>query len=285
MSTFLKPMLASPIPEGWKPTPGQWAVEQKYDGHRLMVQITRLIKGTPVVQAWSRNGLSRELPNHLMETLALLPEGVYDGELMVPGKRSYGVTELSNSPDLVYTVFDVINLCGRETAKEPYDTRRMYLTTIFSHQALQGETAVVLAPSWPVETMAQIRTMCQTVWDHDGEGLIIKRRQSPYVLGKRSKDFLKMKDLRSAVLTVIGFVPGKGTIVDRGPYATVVLQDLAGIKTTVKTLNDVELARFEASGKGQRIHPAIGRKLRIEYQEKTSDGNYRHPRWDRWENE
>jgi len=278
-------MLASPMPEVFNPRPGDWVVETKYDGHRLLVHISRLKDETPVIQAWSRNGLTRELPKHLMETLALLPNGVYDGELMVPGKRSYGVTELANGGELVYTVFDILSLLGRDVAPEPYDQRRKYLEEIFHHKNLKDETAVVLAPSWPVDSMAQIRTMCQMVWDADGEGLIIKRRKAPYVPGKRSKDFIKLKDLRSAVLTIVGFQAGKGTIVDRGDYATVVLRDEAGIETSVKTLNDYELACFERQAKGGKKHPAIGRKLRIEYHEKTPDGNYRHPRWDRWEKE
>ena len=35
---------------------------------------------------------------------------------------------------------------------------------------------------------------------------------------------------------------------------------------------------------GKTSDPAIGRKLRVDYQEVTPDG-YRHPRWDRWEDE
>jgi len=295
VSSFLKPMLADAMPKGFNPQPGIYAIEQKYDGHRLLVQITNLNSGIPVIQAWSRNGLTRDLPAHLMEALALFPEGIYDGELVAPGKRSFGVTELANGPDLVYMVFDILSLCYQDTTKMSYDTRRGYLQTMFDHKKLKKQTAVQLAPSWNVDTLDQIRTACQMVWDADGEGLIIKRRLAPYVPGKRSKDFIKMKDLRSAVLTVVGFLPGKGTIVDRGPFATVVLRDDDGIETTVKTLNDQELAGFlkrdpykgavGTSGEIRVAHPDIGRKLRIEYHEKTVDGNYRHPRWDRWENE
>jgi hypothetical protein len=32
-------------------------------------------------------------------------------------------------------------------------------------------------------------------------------------------------------------------------------------------------------------HPAMGRLLRIEYQDIAADGGVRHPRWDRWEDE
>jgi bifunctional non-homologous end joining protein LigD len=281
MSSFLKPMLASPMPEGFRPAPGQWAVEQKYDGHRLLVQITRLREGTPVIQAWSRNGLTRDLPAHLLEAMASLPNGLYDGELIVPGDRSYGVTDLAKSQNLVYVVFDVLTVLTNDVTGSSYDLRRKYLVAIFNHKAMKGNPNVFLAPSWNVDTLDQIRTACQLVWDQDGEGLIIKRRLAPYVPGKRSKDFIKVKALRSAVLTVVGFQAGKGTIVDRGPYATVVLRDENGVETAVKTLDDAELARFERGGH----QTAIGRKLRIEYHEKTPDGKYRHPRWDRWEDE
>jgi hypothetical protein len=86
----------------------------------------------------------------------------------------------------------------------------------------------------------------------------------------------------------MGFTQSRGKIIDRGPYAAVLLRDAAGNETTVKTLNDVELDRFEQewpSTAGVEHHPAVGRKLRIEYQERTPDGSYRHPRWDRWEDE
>jgi ATP-dependent DNA ligase len=106
-----------------------------------------------------------------------------------------------------------------------------------------------------------------------------------YRPGKRDKSWIKIKKLRSAVLTVTGFQPSKGQIINRGPFATVVLKDEQGNVTTVKTRNDAEIAKLEAQAVAGAAHPAIGRKLRIEFQERTVDGSYRHPRWDRWENE
>jgi ATP-dependent DNA ligase len=142
-------------------------------------------------------------------------------------------------------------------------------------------------------------TLRDEVWASDGEGLILKRCSAPYQIGKRSKDFIKIKALRSEIMTVIGFVPSHGLINNRGLYATIVVQDSDGIVTTVKTRNDLECRLLEREGpqilewretrymgKPMKMiinHPAIGRKLRIEYQEKTfPDNNYRHPRFDHW---
>jgi ATP-dependent DNA ligase len=281
--SFIEPMYAAPMPKKTPLNirPGLYAVEEKFDGHRLIVQMEK--EGFHM--AWSRNGLTRELPPHLLTALHQLPEGIYDGELLVPGKRSYGVTEIVNGPDLVYTIFDVVHLMGVSIAHNTYDERRAYLAempwTILA-------PAVKLAPSLYINTEDEMLALLRNVWARDGEGLIIKRRMGRYHSGKRPKEeWIKVKALRSAVMTVVGFVQSKGEIVNRGPYAVVVLRDEEGHETTVKTVNDMELQRFEAEAPvGDFMvaqHPAIGRKLRIEYQERTPDGLYRHPRWDRWE--
>lgn len=286
---FISPMLASPMPK--QPidlSSGEYAAEEKFDGHRLIVEVSSgqavdLFAEGPLVQAWGRYGIARILPSHITDALAKFPYGIYDGELLAPGKRSYGVTELVNSSDLVFTAFDLLKLFDEDTTDLTYDERRALLEKIFSTEALQSP-ATVLATSRVLYTEEQMRALRNQIWARDGEGLIIKRRRGKYHPGKRTKEFIKIKQLQTAVLTVIGFEASKGTIQDRGRFATVVLRDDGGYQTKVKTLNNVELDRFEKEA-GPSPHPAIGRRLCIEYQERTPDGSYRHPRWDRWEDE
>lgn len=279
---FLKPMFASPLPKDFTLEPDEFSAEEKFDGHRLIVEVANgstslfVKKG---ITAWSRYGLERQLPTHLLEALDKMPNGIYDGELLVPGKRSYGVTELVNGPDLNYFVFDILQCEDTDLTPVTYDLRQGVLQEIFRH--VSGP--VVHAPTTEVNTWEQVIALRDSVWSRDGEGLILKRRSAPYQIGKRSKDFIKIKALRSAVLTVIGFVPSKGLINNRGDYATVMLQDDDGNITTVKTRNDAACRQFEREAVMGERHPAIGRRLCIEYQERTPDGNYRHPRWDRWE--
>lgn len=294
-------MLASPMPKEPHKAPvltdGAWAAEEKYDGHRLVVEVadarTQSLYGEGnTVTAWSRYGKERLLPNHIIEALQHFPVGIYDGELLAPGKRSYGVTELVNGAELVYVMFDVLQVTtdGVPTSATDlsYVVRRGWLEEAFK---VLGPLypCIQLAESTVVTSVEQVAQMAEDVWRRDGEGLILKRRLAPYQVGKRSKDFIKIKKLQTAVLTVIGFEAGRGTINYRGEYATVVLRDDAGFTTTVKTRNDAECAAFEhaaqVAASMKRPHPAIGRRLRIEFQERTPDGNYRHPRWDRWENE
>lgn len=279
MAGFLPPMLASPFREDVVLDTEAWCAEEKYDGHRLVLAVSderQDLFSDRLVIGWSRDGLVRNLPRHITDIAYQLPNGLYDGELIVPGTRSYGVTDLMNRDKLCYTVFDVLELLGQDTTDICYDERRMLLGTVF--QSLQS-SVIQLAESTVVTSQDHLVQLRDAVWGRGGEGLILKRRGSLYYPGKRSKDFVKIKDLKSAVLTVFGFRKGR-----LGPFATVLLRDDEGNETSVKTKNDAEREMFALADRGiERLHPALGRRLRIEYQERTPDGNYRHPRWDRWE--
>jgi len=281
--SFITPMFAAPMPKtNLDLKSGMWYAEEKIDGHRLILQVM-----SGVGLAWSRDGLTRVLPSHIHEAIKSLPDGTYDGELHVPGGRSYGVTEIVNGPSLAYTVFDILRLENESLLDMRFDIRRTNLLSILPmHGSIHAGWSV------PVETEQQLSSLLSEVWERDGEGLILKHVSSIYVPGKRPKNtWIKLKKLQSAVLTVIGFSRSRGKIVDRGPYAMIELRDDDGNVTQVKTRNDAECRRLEREAPseeftlGGSVHPAIGRKLRIEFQERTPDGNYRHPRMDRWEDE
>jgi ATP-dependent DNA ligase len=279
---FIEPMLASPMPTDLKLPPDRYVVEEKLDGHRLIVRIggggvqnDLFMTGSPV-RAWSRDGLSRLLPRHITDSLAQFPVCVLDGELLVPGKRSYGVTELANAADLKFVAFDVLEMLGQTTCDLAYTHRRQFLETMFSHQSLSELRGIGLAWSKPVKSLEEISSFCREVWERDGEGLILKDSQSLYYPGKRPKNvWIKIKQLHSEVLTITGYEYGL-----LGPYAKVTLIDDEGNIIAVKVRN-TEL-RNKITANPSRY---LGKKLRIEFQERTPDGSYRHPRWDRLEDE
>jgi len=281
--SFVAPALASPLKDHLI-TPNLWSAEEKFDGHRLIVRVGDKTSRTLFeaandetgIRAWSRDEKDRILPPHLRESLRRLPDGIYDGELLVPGRRSFDVTVLENVNKLVFMVFDVVQLLGRDlTFQAPvmasYDERRSLLEEIFRDE----RPGVKLAWSKIIKSRDEISVLAKEVWARDGEGLILKRRASPYAPGKRTKDWLKIKQLRSAVLTVIGFTAGT-----MGQHSVTLLRDEEGYETSVKWKN-LDLLRQVESDPDK----FVGRRLMIEYQERTPDGGYRHPRWDRWETE
>lgn len=311
---MIKPMLAVPAHKGNIQDYSEWIVEEKFDGHRLIVEVyqgpdRRGMKGPCLsgVRAWTRprkhagsddkTMATYELPFHLQEQLGRLPVGIYDGELL-GGETSTDVrrTDLRNT--LRYVVFDVLQSGTLPTMGLSYSTRRLILMGSVYMKMTGGH--VLLAHSQNVMSEADVMAFVQSIWKRGGEGGILKRKDAPYQPGKRSPDFIKLKKLQSTVVTVIGFEPTRGTKMNRGPFAIVKVRDSKGCETTVKTKDDFELRRFmtewsQSTKNGlpykdsdmnlDNAHPALGRKLRIEYQDWTPKGGYRHPRWDRWESE
>jgi len=266
MTTFIEPMLAHPMTADFSPAESGWVAEEKYDGHRLCV----VVNGKSV-KAWSRNAIARALPPHLVEALGALPDGTFDGELIALGKqKSYGVTELTNADKLCFVVFDILEVMGRNTMSHSYGDRRLLLEETF--RTMRHNDSLLLSWMTPVRKMADVHRLAQEVWARGGEGLIVKRLEDTYTPSKRSRGWLKVKQCGHATLKIIGYVPGK-----LGPYATVLLEDKDGNTTKVKTLNDKERA---ALAKNPVLF--IGEQLCIEFQERTPDGSYRHPRWDHW---
>jgi ATP-dependent DNA ligase len=272
---FVEPMLASPTKEGMLLPSGEWIAQEKYDGHRLIVAVGKasgLFGGEP--RAWSRDAKDRILPAHVRTAIGKLPNGIYDGELLVPGERSYGVTRLDLADKLVFVCFDVLELLGKDLTIRGIGAnqqdRRDYLLQIFNQPEL-GVPGIQLAWQMPIKTFEDAnRIAARDVWSRDGEGLILKRVTGLYQPGKRPKDWLKIKMLRSACLTIVGFKAGT-----MGDNSVVMLRDDDGNDTTVKWKNLEILHQLQTDPKS-----FIGRKLWIEFQERTPDGGYRHPRWD-----
>jgi bifunctional non-homologous end joining protein LigD len=287
---------------------GKWVAEEKFDGHRMLVRVHPRVEGKTYssnqlnVLAWSRLGNYRNLPKHLIEILSMLPPALYDGELVVPRGYSSNVTDLSNEKLLHYIAFDVVERHEDSVIMHPWQERRMMLEKLFTDGRVSPESAVRLSTYMTVRDWDHVTEMVGAIWDQGGEGIILKEISSRYEPGKRRKTWLKVKELQSECMTVIGFTPTQGEIMDRGEFACAVVEDPEGFVTVVKTLNDFELTQLNLQSKmvkgeaqyaevklGARKvkyrtnHPSVGRKLWIEYQSRTPDGSYRHPRWDHWD--
>jgi ATP-dependent DNA ligase len=227
-----------------------------------------VLKEGAEIQSWSRYGEPRGLPAHLWAQIDAWPDGVYDGELLVPGGTSSDVKATVSERELRLVIFDVLKL-GRNdcTNGMPYSERRKLLDFI-----VDSELPMQSSETFELNSADDVDLLTVSVWNRGGEGLILKRKASSYKPAKRSKDWLKIKKLHTAVVTLVGYQLGL-----LGPQAVVVVRDSEGFQTTVKTLNNAERAKLEAEP-----NKFIGKKLVIEYQERTADGSYRHPRWDRW---
>lgn len=266
-SPYIEPMLAShPEVDLGTFSASDWVMEEKYDGHRVVVSVTN-----GIVKAWSRprageDAKTRNLPPHVSLAFMSFPNGTYDGELLVPGGTSSDVVKLDNQSKLVFVVFDIMVLLGVETLNNTYVERRALLKEIFANRITDVVfLSLVMEPNPDV---------IEQMWADGKEGVILKSRYGKYRPGARSKDIIKVKKENSVPTTIIRFLPGK-----MGPTSVIQVRDDIGNITTVKVKDAKMMAEI-----AKNPDLLIGERLRIKFQDFTPTGGYRHPRVDRWEN-
>lgn len=262
----VRPMLASAMREDQSLADfanGEWVMEEKYDGHRMLVVVAA---GT--VKAWSRPGAThdaneRELPEGLREPCLELPDGIYDGELYVPGGTSSDVGRLTMLKDQRIAFFDAIEIRGESLVNVPWETRRQLLEVAVSH--VKESTMVGVSEIHEVNLY-----MVQAIWDRGGEGTILKRKASTYRSGWRTPDWVKVKRQESAICTITGFEKGLS-----GPCAVVLLVTDAGVKTSTSAPDNASMRDFEL-----RPEFYVGKRLVVSHNGMTAKGKYRHGNWD-----
>jgi hypothetical protein len=261
-SPVIKPMLASAMPEGKTIADysgPEWVMEEKFDGHRMSVVVR-----DGKVTAWSRQDTLRPLPPALVAQLAQLPEGQYDGELCIPSGTSSDVSRLDLKDKLVFVAFDAVEIMGQNIADRTQVERRAALELAVKHISVAG-ARVTIAAQGPV-SMDTVRA----IWAAGGEGAIIKRLDSTYRSGWRTPNWIKVKQIAAAELTITGYESAV-----RGPHSCFKLRHDDGRETTVKVLTDALMRAVDADPDS-----FVGRRVTISYMGLTTSGVWRHPIFD-----
>jgi bifunctional non-homologous end joining protein LigD len=216
LPTSVEPMLATlgALPLGGRDE--DWAYEKKWDGVRAIVR-------------WDGRRLTLTSRNDIDMTVGY-PElaalggqlgdvpMLLDGEIVAldrDGRSSFAALQkrmhvigaaaaqrLSQDDSAVLMIFDVLHLDGRSTLALPYSDRRSIL------EGLQ-----LAGPSWqtpdPVPGTAQQAVLLSQA--ERLEGVVAKRRDSRYQPGRRSPDWIKIKNIRTQEVVIGGWRPGAGT--------------------------------------------------------------------------
>lgn len=202
----LAPMLATPGDIAALPDPDVWAYEVKWDGYRSLARVDaagavfRSRRGVDLTAAYPElaelAGLVGDQPCILDgEIVALRPDGVSDFGALQNRGNDTGAVAVS------YLVFDVLHVGDTSLLPLPYMARRELLET------LVDPGRHVRVP----ETFGSDRALALAASEHLGiEGLVAKRLTSVYRPGRRSPDWLKMKNLLTHDVVVVGWKPGEG---------------------------------------------------------------------------
>src|SRR5207248_2873420 len=123
---------------------------------------------------------------------------VLDGELVAidaGGRPSFQALHHSEAHTLVYYVFDVLHLDGRDLTRETLTVRRAALSGVML-------TAPILRSDPLPGTPAQIEEAVRAL---GLEGLVAKRTDSRYDAGRRSDAWIKVKFQQRQEFVVGGF--------------------------------------------------------------------------------
>jgi bifunctional non-homologous end joining protein LigD len=196
----LKPMLAT-LTDAPFDDP-DWVFEVKWDGYRV---ITKIENGT--VTLYSRNGLDvTEKYQTLAEAAAKIDHNaVIDGELVAldsKGKPSFSLMQKAseNPSALVYYAFDILALDGEDLRDKPLLQRKEVLKEILPKKG-------VIRYSDHIEK--QGKKYFAAASRQDLEGVMAKRKDSPYVSGARTKDWLKVKTSKRQEAIIVGYTEPK----------------------------------------------------------------------------
>jgi DNA ligase-1 len=211
--------------------------EEKYDG----VRIAAFVSGREV-KFFTR--AFNEIPSHYLKKIAdecleliehsgLQGDWFFDGELTdanrktVSGKVNQmlkGKPQDSIGNDLLFNVFD---LEDAETLKNgkgviPFSLRRASLEAVFNTCTT---SLVVLAESFIAREKELIYDYYNHIVSRGGEGVILKNPDHVYEC-KRSKNWIKLKEVNECDLVIKGWYPGEGK--REGQIGGFICEDLSG---------------------------------------------------------
>ncbi|MGU3436152.1 ATP-dependent DNA ligase [Actinomycetes bacterium M1A6_2h] len=197
----LRPMLATAgEPTGLSEQ--DWVFEGKWDGVRVVATIDggelRLESrtGQNLTDRYAGIGpLAEELGDH---------DAVLDGEAVVwnsHGVTSFGLLQDARPKDVRFIAFDLLFLDGTDLTGKKFTDRRTLLE-LLAEKAPSIVVSTIL-PGTAADALAESE---RRGW----EGIVAKKKNSTYEVGRRSKAWTKIKNWRTQEVVIGGWRAGKG---------------------------------------------------------------------------
>ena len=224
MPAFIEPMLATLVAAPFD-DPG-WLFEVKWDGFRV-----EAVVDDGAVRLWTRGqqDAARYFGSFLEpatwisarqaivdgEVIALDEQGEPDFALLQDGIRHRGAVA-AGATGFVYEAFDLLWLDGRPLLEEPLEERRRLLGA-----ALRADPRVRLSEHIEADGLL----FFEAAKARGLEGIMAKDRRSPYLAGRRSTYWQKIKIRPEQELVVGGWRRGLGAAAELGSLLVGVYED------------------------------------------------------------
>jgi bifunctional non-homologous end joining protein LigD len=276
-----------------------WATEIKWDGVRAIAYCR---PGRLRLKTRNLNDVTRQYPEvRRLSRQIGARDAVLDGELVAfdeDGRPSFSrlqqrihqtsdsvVRRRMKTHPVTYVIFDLLHLDGHDLMTEPYRRRRELL-----------EELELAGPCWqtPAYSAGHAKELLAASGEQGLEGLVLKRLTSAYAPGKRTGDWLKVKNVGRQEFVIGGWLAGEGRRHGRlgslliGYYEGEDLRYAGKVGTgfSERDLTDLAarlqpLARKRspfAGGRGPRQAHFVEPRLvaEVEFRELTGDGLVRH---------
>ncbi len=180
--------------------PEDWSAEWKWDGIR-----GQIIKRSGELYVWSRGEeLVTDRFPEFSELIKELPDGtVLDGEIIVHnekqplsfsllqkriGRKTVGKRLLQEAP-IKMIVYDLLEWHGEDLRECSFTKRRELLNHLFQNKY----NSLRLSTSIPFNTWEELSEIRKKSREQKAEGLMLKRKNSTYQVGRKKGDWWKWK--------------------------------------------------------------------------------------------
>ena len=182
-----------------------WLYEIKWDGYRAIAEIEN---GN--VRLYSRNGITFENSYTLVvqELKKIRADAVLDGEIVVLNDEGHPEFQLlqhyeSNTHRPIhYYVFDILFLNGHNTCELPLIERKELLQDIIKKSDVVKYSDHIVEKGIAFFNVSTEKNL---------EGIMAKKADSQYYIGKRTNEWLKIKNNKTQEAIIAGYTdPGGG---------------------------------------------------------------------------
>jgi bifunctional non-homologous end joining protein LigD len=196
------PMLATL--DGAVPRGSGWLYEVKWDGYRAIADVSQ---GEVALASRRGNDLTERFPSVAKEIAKALktPDCVLDGEVCAldeQGRASFSAMQQGKAgTPLVYYVFDLLELEGEPLVDLPLSDRRARLEPLLDRRNRSVRISEAFDDGDALFAAAEQQGL---------EGIMAKRTDSRYAVGRRTRDWLKIKTHGRQEFIVAGYTKGQG---------------------------------------------------------------------------
>lgn len=286
---ILKPMLASSVNDPFDDK--KWIFEIKWDGYRILTH-----KQKNKISLYTRNGkdYSEIYADITKEISNIDGDFILDGEVIATDEKGNSSFQLLQNflkdkrGTLIYYVFDILYFDG-------YDLRAVGLLerkTILQN-LLENKNLKLLKISEFINENG--KDLFRIVGEHKGEGIMAKKTDSIYKPGIRSKDWLKIKTIKTQDVIICGYTLPRGSRKKFGALVSGIWKngtirysghvgggfDEQKLQMIFEKMKPLEIRKSPFETVPKTNMPVIWLKPKliaeVKFSEWTQDGSMRHP--------